>query len=253
MNRWFIAIRKKTQQSFDLSKLTILNAPEGRYWADPFLAEDGDKTYLFFEDYDYVKGKLSVGEIVEKDGDIGITNVRTVLEKPYHMSFPSVINIEGEWFMTPEQVLSGRLEIYKAIQFPDVWEDICTVARGRYDDPIMRKVHGSFEVWASEDGDKLRVFVSDTLTDEWRLKTARDLEHTRNAGHFFESYRPVQESLPVYGRSIKFRRSDHSLSPVNIEPTWYNGLTGTHTFNVSSKYVVIDGRINLDDTKVDKN
>ena len=239
MNRWFIAIKERGENIKDLTGLTILNAPEGHYWADPFLAEDGNKTYLFFEDYDYKKGRLAVGEL---DG-LQLKNVRTILDEPHHMSFPSVFQDGEDWYMTPECVLSGELRIFKAIEFPDYWDEYKLVARGRFDDPVLYKIKNGYQIWTNEDGDKSRVFEARTLDGDWNLIKAEDEQYSRSAGHFIGNTRVAQDSLPVYGHGIVFKEGKSVKS--RIEPTWYPDLTGTHTYNVSSKYCVIDGRIKL--------
>lgn len=240
MNKWFIAIKKRGEDIFDLSGLTVIEPPEGHYYADPFLAEEGGKTYVFYEDYDYTKGRLAVGEWDGKE----LKNQRIILDEFMHVSFPSVVKIDGEWYMTPERCLGGELWIYKAAQFPDVWEPYALVAEGRFDDPILRKVpHGGFQVWTSTDGDKQRIFQSDTLDGPWSLILSEDLPYSRSAGHFIDYMRVAQDSVPIYGRALRFIIIDKVIH--KIEPDWYPHLTGTHTFNVSKNYVVIDGRIAL--------
>ena len=235
MNKWFIAIKRRGENLLDLSNLSIIPSPEGHYWADPFLADN----LLFFEDYDYEKGVLAVGEWDGKE----LRNVRTILEEEKHLSFPSVINLDGEWYMTPERCLAGQLWIYKATQFPDIWEQFSLVAFGRYDDPILRQIEDGYEVWTSEDGDKLRVFASRSLVGPWNLIRGRDEQYARSAGHFIGDIRPCQDSVPEYGAGIVFKREDTVIS--RIGQTWYPNLTGTHTFNVSNKFVIIDGRIKI--------
>lgn len=241
MNKWFIGIKKRTEDIFDVSDMTILESPIGHYWADPFLADEDGITYLFFEDYNYDKGVIAVGEL----HGLEIRNIRTVIDEPKHLSFPSVFKDGGDWYMTPERCLSGELSIYKATAFPDVWEPIVTVSRGRYDDPILRKKENGYQIWTVEDGDKVRVFESKTIDGEWRLIKSNDEQYARPAGHFIGDIRPVQDSVPTYGRALKFKRGDAIIK--EIEPDWIPNLTGTHTFNISEKYVCIDGRIKLHD------
>lgn len=241
-NKWFIGIKKHGEDLLDISNLTILESPPGHYYADPFLAEEGDKTYLFFEDYDYKKGVLAVGEL---EG-LKLKNVHMILDQPWHTSFPSVVKIEDKWYMTPECVLSGELWVYKALRFPDVWIRFGNpVALGRFDDPVLRQTKDGYEIWTSEDGDKVRVFRSTSLVGAWNLIKTKDEAFARSAGHFIGDIRPTQDSVPVYGRAIKFKRDDKVIG--GIEPDWMEGLTGCHSFSVSSKYIAIDGRIKLHD------
>lgn len=243
-NKWFIGIKKRGDDIFDLSMLTKIEAQDGRYWADPFLAEHEGREWLFFEDYDYNKGRLACMEIRDY-GDVPMPDINTfsvVLEEEHHVSFPSVTKIDGEWYMTPERVIAGELLVYRALEFPDVWTVHSRVAMGRYDDPILRKNGEHFEIWTTDDN-KLRVFRSSDM-QRWGVVRSEDKPYLRSAGHFIGELRPTQDSVPIYGRAIKFLDPEGKIKH-QIEPDWAPNLTGTHTFNVSSKHVVIDGRIRL--------
>lgn len=241
-NRWFIAIKEKSENLFDLSGLQVIESPPNTYWADPFLASHEGKDYCFFEEYDYAKGRLAVAEIEKHDSCLFFTNPRVILDEAEHCSFPSVIKIHGEWYMTPERVLAGELLVYRAVQFPDVWTVHSRVAVGRYDDPIMRKNGEYYEVWATDDN-KLRVFRTKDF-GRWDVVRTEDKPYQRGAGHFIGDLRPTQDSVPIYGRAVKFLDPEGRIKH-QIEPDWYPDLTGTHTFNVSERFVVIDGRIRL--------
>jgi hypothetical protein len=234
-NYWFIAIKKRGEDIYNLDNLTILQSPPGHFWADPFLAGQ----YLFFEDYDYEKGIISVGEL---DG-LTLKNVRPVLDEPEHVSFPSVLHHDGDWYMTPERHNARLLRVYRATAFPDRWEPLVNVARGRFDDPLLRKTERGFEIWATK-ADVLHVFEAKHIAGPWRLIRTHTAPFQRSAGNFIGDIRPTQDTQPVYGRAIKFLRGDEVVR--TIEPTWYPNLTGTHTFNVSETHVVIDGRIPLE-------
>ena len=239
MNQWFVGIKYRGEDIYDLSDLRICKASKGFYWADPFLAHHDGKDYLFMEEYDYKKGYLVVGEL---DGLV-LKRIRIILDEPQHISFPSVNKIGEEWYMAPERCLAGELWIYKATKFPDEWTQVSLVAKGRFDDPIIKEVPGGVQVWATQDN-TLVVFENMlSLQNEWRVIRREDKPFMRNAGNFIGDLRPTQDSVPVYGRAIKIMDGDKPTR--SIEPTWYDGLTGTHTFNVSSKYVVTDGRIKL--------
>jgi hypothetical protein len=239
-SKWFIAIKKRGEDIYNLDNLTVLESPPGHFWADPFLADQ----YLFFEDYDYNKGIISVGEL---DG-LTLKNVRPVLDEPEHLSFPSLLHDSGRWYMTPERRNARKLRVYRATAFPDRWEPLADVARGRYDDPLLRKTGRGFELWATrEEGprggkmDVLHVFAAERIEGPWRRVRAHDAPFQRAAGNFIDDLRPTQDARPVYGRAIKFLRGDEVVR--TIEPMWYPHLTGTHTFNISETHVAIDGRI----------
>lgn len=244
-NKWFIAIKKRGEDIFDLSHLQLVdNEFENTYWADPFLMEHEGKEYCFFEWYNYEKGVLGVAEVQDNLGGIAFANPRVILDEEKHLSFPSVMWDGWNYYMTPERVLAGELLVYRAVEFPDVWAVHSRVAMGRYDDPIMRTVDvGKYEIWTTDDN-KLRVFYSEDNMQTWRVIRTEDKPYQRSAGHFIGDLRPTQDSVPIYGRAIKFLDPEGKVKHY-IEPDWYEGLTGCHTFNVSSKHVVVDGRVKL--------
>lgn len=246
-NRWFIGLKEKGLDVFDMHGLTLNRAAEGFYWADPFLAEEDGKRFIFMEEYDYTKGYLVCAEL---DG-LEVRNVKKILDLSTHCSFPSVTKIGDEWYMTPENVLSGELWVYRAKKFPYEWERFSLVAKGRYDDPILRW-EGGFIIETSTDGDKRRIFRNTDsigMKGEWNLVWSADEMYSRRAGHDFVhptlgTISPMQDSVPIYGWAIVFK--NHARQTVHwIEPDWMPHLTGTHTFSTSEHLVAVDARVRV--------
>ena len=235
-DQWFIGIKYRSKNIFNLKGLVFIKAPKGRYWADPFVIEHEGKHYLFYEDYDYIKAVIGVAELK----GLRLLNPRTVIEEKQHMSFPAVFKHDGQIYMTPERCRAKKLYIYKATRFPDVWEKYALVARGKFDDPIVRKVKSGFEIWTTEGGNNLRVFKSSNLKGPWILIKKSEEDFARSAGYFIGNLRPVQDLRKTYGGAIKFL--DRKKVVKTINPNWGKNLNGTHTFNVTDKYIVIDGR-----------
>ena len=235
-DQWFIAIKRRGDSLFDLSNLTELEAPPGTYWADPFLVEWAGKTYLFFEDYDYQKAVISVAEVV----DMKVVNHRVILNEKKHLSFPAVFRDQDSFYMTPERSRAKKLVIYKAKNFPDRWDKFSVVAKGKYDDPVLRKTNEGYEVWATEGGNNLVVFFAIHLKGPWKLIRQEEVPHSRSAGHFIGNLRPVQDLSKIYGGAIKFKLGNEIQHTIN--PDWSDNLNGTHTFNISENYLVVDGR-----------
>jgi hypothetical protein len=44
---------------------------------------------------------------------------------PHHLSYPFIIEHEGQIYMLPEAYESGRLTLYRAKEFPGGWEPVC--------------------------------------------------------------------------------------------------------------------------------
>jgi hypothetical protein len=237
-NKWFIASKEHHGDPFNLEGLTIHEPPQGTYQADPFVVNK----WVFHEWYDYSRGRISVSTVDN------LANPEVILDPGFHTSFPAVAKIGKEYFMTPETGMAGELRIYRCTEFPYKWELFAQFESGFYSDVALLPGNPHM-LYTTTDGDKLRIFHSKNLKD-WSLQWAGDELHSRPAGNFFEQngkiVRPVQDCVTRYGRAIHFRGAEpHSPIFKTIEPSWYSGLTGTHTFNFDDKYLVLDGRIPL--------
>ncbi len=94
--------------------------PRDRFWADPQIIERNGLYYVFIEELMYRdhKGRIAVLTI-DKDGNA--SEPQTVLERPYHLSYPFLFEWEGELFMIPETSAAETIEVYRCDRFPDQW------------------------------------------------------------------------------------------------------------------------------------
>lgn len=126
--RFCLRLTRGTLLDFDHRTGVELDAPAGRYWADPFLFEEGGTTWLFYEEYVYATGlgHIAVGRL---DGDT-MTPVGPALQTGTHLSYPFVFRHGGEIFMVPETGATKRLEVWRATDFPTGWELHATALEG---------------------------------------------------------------------------------------------------------------------------
>lgn len=241
-NKWFLALKRRGGELFDLSDLKIIEPPEGYYMADPFLLDD----FVFYELYDYDKGVIAYSVI---NKDLTLSKPKIVLDMPFHLSFPCLFQDGENVYMTPEQGMSGRLEIYKAMNFPDKWEPICLVDTGSFADPVLYYNGYYYSIYATDSDNRKVIYRSDKINGEWLKIASVEEVHPRSAGQIFKynglDIRPVQEIIPQYGRAIHFKDLLKGNIIKSIEPDWLPGLTGTHTFSFNEKFVVIDGKLPL--------
>ncbi|MFZ5618062.1 MAG: glucosamine inositolphosphorylceramide transferase family protein [Pseudomonadota bacterium] len=103
--------------------------PEGdHYWADPFIFRWRNKTYVFFEDYDYRTGRGEIGVAEIENGEFRV--IGPALRRDYHLSFPFVFEEGGDVFMIPETGEARRVELWRATAFPTEWELYSTALEG---------------------------------------------------------------------------------------------------------------------------
>nr|HPG90038.1 hypothetical protein [Hyphomicrobium sp.] len=92
-----------------------------RYYADPFIVTQGGRTQLFVEEVPMATGRgiISVADVDER-GRVGA--FRPVLEKGFHLSYPSIFTYNGSMWMLPEACESGSVDLYRAVNYPYQWE-----------------------------------------------------------------------------------------------------------------------------------
>lgn len=93
----------------------------GRYWfADPFLFEKDNITYIFFEAFDLVEHKGKIGYSIFKE-DGSCSKPIMVIDETYHLSFPYIFEKDGDVYIMPESSADYNIKIYKAAAFPNNW------------------------------------------------------------------------------------------------------------------------------------
>ncbi|OGI04106.1 MAG: hypothetical protein A2Y25_11440 [Candidatus Melainabacteria bacterium GWF2_37_15] len=254
--QWFIAFTNK------FHSFNIINPPKNRFFADPFLIQNKQKTYIFFEDYYYEKNKgvISYMEILSNGA---FSKPKTVLEKDYHLSYPFVFEEYGKFYMIPETLGNRTIELYEAVDFPEQWKlkkvlfrDINAV------DSTLLKYNGKYWLFtniAEKAGylcDELFLFYSDSLFGQWishpKNPIVSDVRTARCAGKIFiyngDLIRPSQETSIRYGYSLNFNKIE-SLSEKaykektirKIKPESIKGNLAVHTYNSENGFEIIDG------------
>ncbi len=263
VDQWLIGYRFGPAEpwSGDLRSYRMLVPPQDRYWADPFAFERAGRYYLFFEEFMFATGKAHIN-VVEVRPDGSCSGPVKVLQRPYHLSYPLLVEDGGELYMIPESGANRTVEIYRCARFPDEWCLEKVLLRGA---PFVdATLHRTAEAWwmfvnAGVDGaelhDELHIYHSESLLGEWRPHAANpvksDARSARPAGRLYESggalYRPAQICAPLYGAGISINRVLR-LSPEEylereercILPTHPGGLLGIHTVNRAGELSVVD-------------
>ncbi|HEV3008991.1 MAG TPA: hypothetical protein VGX52_08165, partial [Burkholderiales bacterium] len=123
VEQWFLAFRFGAADtlSSDLAGYVRLMPPKDRDWADPFALEKNGRYFVFFEELPYAAGKAHISMTeVRRDGSWS-TPVR-VLERDYHLSYPFLLEEQGQLYMIPETGRNGTVELYRCVDFPLRWK-----------------------------------------------------------------------------------------------------------------------------------
>jgi hypothetical protein len=240
--------------------------PKDEFWADPFLIEDEDRLWCFFENYRYAKGKgeISVAEVTEQ----GLGEVRDALVTDYHLSFPFVFAHQGEIYMIPETAEVARIEVWRATQFPTQWERFATALEGRSvaDTVLYQDQDGTWWMFSNLSRDALGDHCSELhlfRVDGPALRAVephplnpvvRDCRSARNGGRVFrrsgELYRIAQRNIHgIYGYGFSVQRidrlsmADYAETTVDwVEPNFDAGLVASHHLDAAGGFYVVDGR-----------
>lgn len=261
--QWILLLDGGQRASTSFKNFKKIMPPKDRFWADPFLIEKQGRQYLFFEELPFAtdKGHLSVMEIL---ADGTLSQPKTILEKPYHLSYPFIFEWENTFYMIPESYQDQSIQLYECQAFPDQWQHKMNLMTGvsAFDTTLLfyDKKWWLFTVLTEQKGgghnDELFLFFADTpFTTEWKAHPQNpivsDVRLARPAGNIYEEngklIRPSQDCARKYGFGFNLNEIEvlseteyREKRILNIRPNWDTKLTRTHSFNHSKDMTVID-------------
>lgn len=231
--------------------------------ADPFAlrGEDGVLNILVETlDYRTKRGEIGyyrmndAGEVIEQG---------TALKAATHLSYPYLIRHEGGIYMLPESSRSGRLTLYRATDFPRVWEPAATLLDLPAIDASPIYAGGRWWMFFALPGsgtralDELHIAYADSLFGPWHMHAAnpvrKDIASSRMGGtpflHDGTLYLPVQDCSRTYGGALCLLRVD-DLTPErfaatpqrSIGPHWLGHAyrDGCHTLSACGEVTLLD-------------
>lgn len=264
---WILLYKKNDVNDFldySYSSYKKLSPSKDKFWADPFVISKDDRYYIFVEEFIYKKNKGHIS-LLELDNKGEFLNVRKLIEKPYHISYPFILELGSELYMIPETAGNRTIELYKCINFPGEWVFVKNIMENiKAVDTTVFYYNNRWwlftvidEIDSSlDDSPELFLFFTDNiLTDSWISHPLNpiisDIRTARPAGKVFihekKIYRPSQDCAGRYGKAfninqiLKLTDTDYEEVLVKkVEPDWDNKLKGTHTFNFDNGFNVID-------------
>ena len=272
-NYFTIAIRKRDAHEASIWERKhfqpdyVMPATRDHWVADPMLAEDNGKTYIFYEAAHHGKGRIEVVELY----DNGTTSQPAVaLEREYHLSYPFVFKHGGEWYMIPESCAIHEVQLLKATHFPTDWEYVTTLLKENAVDSTVQSVNGKLLLltFLPQAGSE-RVFPKAFWLDwDSDIKLTEipwpnfDPLQVRGAGRMIadgERYvRPAQINQETsYGDGLLFAEcccsnagyAEKEVGRILAEdlcvPRWK--IDGLHTYAATKQFEVVDVRCQLPD------
>lgn len=260
-NCWTLFIGKGNFMDKSLYKIKPVKLPANAFWADPFLFPYKEETYVFFENYDYKKKKagISCGKVVDNK----IKDIQDVLNLDYHLSYPFMIEEDGDIYMMPETSNAKRVEIYKCERFPDKWSLYSTAFEGEIvsDTSYYKDAQGQRWLFLTRgEGDlssELYIYKIDSLKmniiePHVQNPVIIDTRIARCGGPIFEQegqlYRPSQCNIKdIYGYGLNINRikkltiEEYEEEKVaTVEPNFRKHISATHHLHQIEGMFVFD-------------
>lgn len=248
------------------SEITWLpDAGSWRYLADPFALKRGDDLHVFVEAYDY-RTKHGFIERHEFGPDLVWRGKAVALERPYHLSYPFLIEEGGETFMVPESHKAREIALYRATSFPDAWVKE-TVLLGDITGAEASLIRHEGRWWmfytlvgaGARDQRELHVAHAPSLTGPWTMHPQNpvlvDKAGARPGGTPFIGPEglvvlPVQDCHLTYGGALRFLTfpvlDENHVECRHLPVTLTGGLAsaaypdGLHTFSACGEMTLID-------------
>jgi glycosyltransferase involved in cell wall biosynthesis len=242
--------------------------PNGDFLADPFLVPGSRGRVLLCE---WMKARHSRGIIarVELDEHGSITELKPVIERRFHLSYPFTFRHEERLYCCPEAAESGELTLYRLSADARSVESSCVLlANFPALDPTIFEHEGRWWLLCTSAANgqslsHLHAFHAPAPLGPWTQHAANpivvDVRRARAAGTVFlqdgHLYRPGQDCAEAYGGGINVSRIVR-LTPDEYceEPAWrldppvsQHGRHGIHTLSVDGDVVAIDACTDVSD------
>ena len=137
--------------------------------ADPFMVREESGWFMFFEVLNWSTNKGEIALATSSDG-LHWSYEEVVLSESFHVSYPYVFEVDGEYYMIPESRQCAEVRLYRAVDFPHKWSFHATLLQGELIDPSLFFHRGRYWMLAGLGNgrhDILRLFWANSLTGNW--------------------------------------------------------------------------------------
>lgn len=260
---WAVVYRRSPDAAppSDLSGFEEVTAPPGRFYADPFVLEDGGAMRLFVEESRSGRHEGAI-TVLTLGPDGRWMSPRSVLAMDRHLAYPHVIRLGGRLVMTPDDGHGASVRWYRPSSDAAAWQPGGElIAVGRASDPTLLEHEGRLWLFLAvatlgmAPWQELHLYSAPGLEGPWRAHpqnpVVADARRARPAGRVLRVgtrlVRPAQDCGAVYGRRVilneisRLTTEDYAEQPVaTIEPTGLPGIERTHCYTVAGDLQVAD-------------
>jgi hypothetical protein len=263
IDQWCLAFIRANEVDTSFWRYEKITPSRDRFWADPHVLLQDGRSYVFFEEFIYSKGKGHIS-VLELFPNGKYSKPQAVLERTHHLSYPFVFSWNGICYMIPESSRNRTIELYECKRFPNEWNLLTVLMENvRAVDTTLLHARGQWWLFTNiaeneggETTDELFLFSADDFrTNRWTPHPMNpivsDARHARPAGRIFEwrgeLYRLSQDCSVEYGGGVNFHRivklsaSEYEEQLVHAsKPDWNPHTVGLHTYSREGNLAVID-------------
>lgn len=263
LEQWILLYRWNNGFPSSFRHFKKLVPPNDRFWADPFVVQKGNTYYIFFEEFEFSNNRGHISAVtIDQEG--AVSELGTVLERPYHLSYPFIFEWGGEYYMLPETVQNRTVELYKCVEFPHKWKLQKTLITNisAVDATLFQQEDRWWIFTNVRDApgmstmDELFLFYADSpISGHWqahpRNPVVSDVRRARPAGKLFHHmggiYRPSQDCSVRYGYGLRISEvaklnetTYEEREAIFAKPEWDDSVRSVHTFNSENQLSVAD-------------
>lgn len=234
------------------------------YPADPFALQTDKGLRIFFEKYDYKKQNACISSVMYEETK-GFFNEKPVISDNSHRSFPFIFENGGKIYLIPEQIETGRTDLYEWDETQESLQYINTLLNEPLADPVLYYYNNVWWLFGSKPGkninNTLDLYFSHTFSGEFKPHPQNSIvcnpTGARMAGNLVSKngklFRPGQDSHIYYGQRICMfeiiQMTETSYTERfsrYIRPHKNSNLRkGIHTLNICPPYIIFDGKQNV--------
>ena len=236
--------------------------PKGEFKADPFGMLESPNIHVFYENLDYHAPKGIIYTIQVNQGAFS-SPPQKMIELPVHMSYPYLVEHQGELYCVPETNRAREISVYKSTRFPEEWQRVGTLLSDvmAIDTTIFQ--HDGMWWMMFTDREKggdanLYVWYAPDFWGPWKPHmnnpVKSDVRSARPGGtpfyHEGALYRPAQDCSKTGGGKTVINRikrlsptlfDEEAVAVVEPDPTgpYPEGL---HTISKVGDFTLVDGK-----------
>ena len=228
---------------------------KNRWFADPFLLDvTADDYVVLAEDFDDERGYAVISKLWVDRETMELKEVKQLLDRGTHLSFPVIIRKGDEVFVHPENSESGELNLYRYDEKKEQLVLCKTMMKAALTDAVTLDYDGRKWLFATTlpnpNGNELLVYESDGHKYIQKQMVAMQGRKARMGGDFFwcndKLYRPAQDNSRCYGGALIIQEASLKDGKWEFEDVRTltsphpDYTTGLHTFNMYKGSIVVD-------------